>query len=477
MINTKTYASKSATIFKDSHANTGLNPIMELNYGEMISRGLIYFDHNKVKSLVEDKTYPDIDKLKHVLRMVNTASITSLNINNPCFVCEEEKRMRAISFDVIFFLIPNDWDGGRGFDYTMDLYRKEHRGVSTHGCNWFQYRDYFKWDSEGIYTAEKMSKELDKFSSDKGNLSDIIFGYQHFDKGNEDISLDVTCIFNKFITGELENYGIGIMYAPSFELKKKSKTQYVGFFTGHTNSFYQPYIETTYEEVLSDDRADFYLDKPNKLYFYSLVGGNYQNLDELPICTIDGEEHEVKQATKGVYYVDITLNSDTEEPDTMHYDVWSNLQYKGTAIKDVELQFVTKESAGYYNFGLPNGTDTDETTIPSIYGINHKEQIERGDIRKVNVECRIPYTMAHLNGVDGVEYRLYVTEGVEREYDVIAWTATEKGYNENYFLLNTMDLVPCRYFVDIRIKDNLELKYHRKLLEFDIVSDVTKERR
>ena len=48
-INTKTYISKCNTIIKESYANTGLNPIMELNYGLMTTRGLLYFDHNKVK--------------------------------------------------------------------------------------------------------------------------------------------------------------------------------------------------------------------------------------------------------------------------------------------------------------------------------------------------------------------------------------------------------------------------------------------
>ena len=61
-INTKTYITKSNTIVKDSNVNLSLNPVMELNYGKMLTRGIIYFDHNKVKKLVEDKTYPDMSK-------------------------------------------------------------------------------------------------------------------------------------------------------------------------------------------------------------------------------------------------------------------------------------------------------------------------------------------------------------------------------------------------------------------------------
>ena len=57
---TKTYIDKTNTIIKDNAANTGLNPVMELNYGQMLSRCIIYFDHTKVQRMVEDKTYPDI---------------------------------------------------------------------------------------------------------------------------------------------------------------------------------------------------------------------------------------------------------------------------------------------------------------------------------------------------------------------------------------------------------------------------------
>ena len=73
---TKTYASKSNTISRDQeYVNLGLNPIMEINYGKMLTRGMIYFDHSKVKKMVEDKTYSDISKLHHILKMTNCSSI------------------------------------------------------------------------------------------------------------------------------------------------------------------------------------------------------------------------------------------------------------------------------------------------------------------------------------------------------------------------------------------------------------------
>ena len=63
---TKTYSSKTNTIYKDSCTNLGLNPIMCLDYGRNVSRGMIYFDHNKVKELVFNDTMPDMKKMKHL---------------------------------------------------------------------------------------------------------------------------------------------------------------------------------------------------------------------------------------------------------------------------------------------------------------------------------------------------------------------------------------------------------------------------
>ena len=241
-------------------------------------------------------------------------------------------------------------------------------------------------------------------------------------------------------------------------------------------SFFEPYVETTYDETINDSRVNFYLDKDNRLYFYCLVGGNYVNLDEMPICTVDETVYEVKQATKGIYYIDINLSSVDYEENTMQYDEWSNLKYNGKDLGTVELQFVTKANEKYFTFGLPNSTVEEETDfIPSIYGIGADEKILRGDIRKVNIECKIPYTSNQLRSVDGIKYRLYVQEGVE-ELDVIKWQDVEIGYNENYFLINTKDLIPHRYFVDIKVNKGMEEFNYKNMLQFDIISSVNNKR-
>lgn len=471
---TKTYFSKINTIIKDSNVNTGINPVAELNYGKDISRILFKFDTTKVSNLICDKTYANTSKLKHILKMSNCASLDNTILDKKILSSTYQGlKERAVSFDVIFFLIPQDWDSGRGFDYVNDLgIVGSNHALSTEGSNWYNAKSGLKWENEGIYSITKLSMEYDKFSSNKGNLSHIIIGRSHFEYGNESIELDITETFNKFINGEIKNYGIGMAFTPMLEKEEKNFSQYVGFFTSYTNTFYEPYVETIYSETISDDRGCFYLDKPNKLYFYSSIGGSPTNLDELPICYVNDVEIVSKQATKGVYFIDLELSSDKFEENQMFYDTWTNIFFKGKKLKDVELDFVTKSNTDYFQFesdiALP------KKYIPSIKGIRYDEKIKRGDIRKVIVEARVPYTTNELEVIDGMEYRLFIKDGV-RELDVIQYEPINKSMNYNYFLINTNDLLPQRYYLDIKLTSNLEVKHFRSILSFDIVNDITEK--
>ena len=77
-----------------------------------------------------------------------------------------------------------------------------------------------------------------------GSPSGITVSTQHFDKGNENISMDITDEVNSLITGGTTNYGYGIAFERDLELLIKNPSQYVGFFTRHTQTYYEPFLET-----------------------------------------------------------------------------------------------------------------------------------------------------------------------------------------------------------------------------------------
>ena len=454
MLVTHTFLDKSNTIIEGSSANTGLNPIISLYYGNLHTRALIHFNTDKLTSLIEDKTYPDTSKLKHMLKFWNVSDINLPKINCP-FPDQNRtaERERATSFELILFLVPQPWDAGRGFDFTPTPDLEGNRAYSEYGSNWYYSDTTTRWNTPGVFSDDTP-----------------IIGRQHFDFGNEQFGVDITDTVNKFIDGTLPNYGLGISFASEYESITDPVSQYVGFFGNRTNTFFEPYLETTYDDTIKDDRLNFFLDKPNRLYFYANIGGNNVNLDELPTCTVKGSQMAVKQATKGAYYIELTIPSSDTHPNTMIYDVWSNIKYNGIPYPDVELSATTKANSNYFSFGLPFNTEKQPKFTPSIYGINNKEEIKQGEIRKVNVECKINYTTNQIIPTNSIQYRLYV-KTADRQIDVISWTECDIVYDSACFYINTNELLPQTYYIDIKVKYDREEIITENLLTFNIVND------
>lgn len=479
----KTYLDKVNTIISESELNTGLNPISELLYGAITTRTLIHFDISKIKNELNKNGVDDYSKVKHILKITNCGIIEKKEL----YKTEDSTwgngiKLHASSFDLIFFLIPQEWDEGKGFDYTLSYFNQGHLNspindlntdttklVVVDGCNWYQAKNGYEWKEKGIYDNLTLTKEYDKFGI---NESEIIIARQHFDKGNENINVDISETVNKFLKGDLPNFGIGIAYTPLTEILDSENENYVGFFTNHTNTFFEPYLETTFEDAIKDDRNNFILNKMNRLYLYCNIGGFYTNLDELPTCTINSSQMDVKQATEGVYYVELMLSSNEYQPNTMLYDVWSNIKYNGVLLDDVEMDFVTKSSNDFFKIG--NGIENETKFIPLISGIKYDEKIMRGDKRKVIITSKNEYSRNKSTIVNDLEYRLYVKDG-NREITVIDYEKVNQTFAENYFILDTTMLIPQRYYIDVKYHYGKEERYHNEIFCFEIVSDISKK--
>lgn len=476
----KTYLDKVNTIIEESELNTGLNPISELMYGANTTRTLIHFDISNIKKELDKNGVKDYSKVKHTLKITNCGIID----NKQLYKTEESVwgngiKLHASSFDLIFFLIPQEWDEGKGYDYTLSLihsvkvndldYNME-KLVVTDGCNWYQARNGYKWKEKGIYNSETLSKEYDKFAI---NESQIIIGRQHFDKGDENIVLDISETVNKFLNAELPNFGIGIAFTPLTEMIVGENENYVGFFTNHTNTFFEPYVETIYDNTILDNRNNFVLDKINRLYLYCNIGGFYTNLDELPICTINSSEMDVKQASEGIYYVEVMLSSKEYIANTMLYDIWSNIKYNGVMLDDVEMDFVLQSPTNFFKIGQVK--ENSEKFIPLVSGIKYDEEILCGDKRKIFITSKHEYSRNKASLVDNLEYRLYVKDGDGREITVIDYQPINQTFAENYFILDTNMLIPQRYYLDVKYKYGLEEIYHNDVLSFKIINDLNKK--
>jgi hypothetical protein len=247
------FLDKCNTINKDSKLNTGLNPVVELNTGKHISRILLHFDVNDLKENVTSGNY-QIENLKHILKMYNCGSI-----NLPSF--EEEvnvgtyNKVRASSFDVYAFILPYEWDRGRGFDSEISYLKGSNTVNKKEGSTWFNTRTHNEWDEPGVYSYETLI-----------NNETLIVAKQHFDSGLEDLELDITDYVNNLLLDKLPNFGLGLMFCPEYE--QSEDDLFVSFFGPETNTFFNPYVETTNSELILDNRYNFHLGVSNKLYFF-----------------------------------------------------------------------------------------------------------------------------------------------------------------------------------------------------------------
>ena len=457
----KTYFDKDNVIIKGSELNTGLNPISELYHGGPInntiySRLIFWFDEAKLKSMVQDKTYAQVGKLKHVIKMKNTICYGEQFLNGE--TCDGKKR--ACSFDLVLFPLPQKFDEGVGYDY-IECTDTVNGCTSVSYCasNWFESATGSGWTQTGVYSG-----------------SPTVYATQHFDHGNEDLEMDITPYINDILTGTTVNNGFGIAFSHPIELTGTDELEYVGFFSKQTQSYYEPYLETTYDMVIQDDRANFFMDKLNKLYFYTNLGNTPVNLDVLPTVTILDNNGDpfltgltVTQETKGVYSVEFSVPSTAATDCMMFQDVWSNIVINGINRPDVEMEFVLADPMNYFNFG--NADALPKSFGFSISGIKRDEKIKRGDIKKVLVSARVPYTVDKKEVVDGLQYRLYVKEG-PAEVNVIDWSDVHRTFNNNYFLLDTSWMIPNKYFLDIKAESNQEITTYKEIVTFSIVNQV-----
>jgi hypothetical protein len=154
----------------------------------------------------------------------------------------------------------------------------------------------------------------------------------------------------------------------------------------------------------------------------------------------------------------------------MFYDVWSNIQINGVSKKDIELSFVLKDTTCHFNIS-DTELDTYNSYVLSVHGIKKEERILRGDIRKVIVKARLPYTTNQQLPIDNLQYRLYVKEG-ETELTIIDYDDVERAAFTNFFFIDTASLIPTTYYVDIKLVNGTEVITYKDIMNFDIVSQV-----
>ena len=543
----RTYFTESNTIVKgfstgdtQAIANYALNPVTELFYGAgtgttvektNYSRAFFKFDLSGLKQRISDKkiTLSGFsassglqNKAVHKLKMTNTI------FNNDALLGKDtlfNAATRANSFDLIAFKLGQDWDAGVKFDT---------KGVS----NWCYGKTNVVWSGGtydnyvgvpmcGIYGGSSGASATDytryalfPYTAMTNTTATTMVATQHFARGNEDIDMDVTDVINDMLTGTsltpvalssgqyqpvqnavqedaftgVKNYGLGIAFNPRYEVIMTDEKRYVGFFNQNTNTFFEPYIETTFMDTIIDDREKFYMGKQNRVCLYVNVASEPTNLDNLPGAVVydqDGDVYQqflsvntdhqnasiytpytsVQHVSTGIYCIDLTVPSTCACPLVQYSDVWSGMTITKNGVTqslDNVTNYITiREQSEYYNIGTD--TDLPRSYGLSVSGIKSDEKIKRGDRRKVLVSARVPYTVNQTQIIDSLKYRLYIKDGTS-EYTVIDYTDVNRTPTRNYFVIDTSWLIPNTYYIDLRLTSNERVMTYDQSLRF-IVSN------
>ena len=479
------YFSKNNTIISNSYTNTGRNPVTEIFYGSTAvldypngySRFIFDIDFTLLNEKIADGTIAfgsTCSSVRHTLRMTNTSTFDKELLNTST----SQGRMRATSFDLILFRIPNLpiqpdtqqlWDEGVGYDFADLIYNYSNfdKNFSLRPSNWFQTTTIDTWTQPGIY---------DNQNNGTFNYNDlVIVDIQHFEFGDENISFDMTNEINYILNGSTPVHsGWGIAYKPQVENLTGLTSNYeVQFFTRHTQTFYEPYLETTYDDLIEDDRNSFSQGKVNKLYLYLYNNGIPFNLDTNPLVDIIDNNGTTLfsgltscRKTKGVYEVRV--------PAIIGYsslcsftDNWYQLTSNGFTIPQIENQF----NVYPLSHTLQIGTNSIDPKLYGFdyYGIKQDEKIYNTDIRKVGVIIKQAFTTNKLLRPVSSYYRVYVREG-QTEVQVQDWTKINRTPNEYYFIFDTRDKIPNEYFIDIKVESSGEVNTYKRQIKFQVVN-------
>ena len=494
----RSYINKNNTIISNSYVNTGRNPVIELNFGasDLIvpNFGFTRFIFDLDLSLLEENIASGVistgctSAMTHTLKMTNTSSFDNELLNS--FMSNE--RRRATSFDLILWRIPKFsgttgqpqyWDEGVGYDYNdfniaqnsanggiSPLTYVDSRAYSTRPSNWYQTTTLSGWSQNGIYNNKNEGSV---------NYSGLtIVARQHFELGNEDLNMDMTAEINGVLNGSITGVtGWGISYLPQIEnITGLTESYSVAFFSRQTQTFYQPYLLTNYNDFVEDDRNLFLKNQENKLFLYVYQNGDFANLDSDPFVRIEDRNGTAVTGmtslstclkTKGIYEVTVPNGFANYPTPCVFYDVWSGLTINGQSIPNVTNQFTLQP----YTSGIQIGSVSKDPQIFgfNFYGILQNEQILNTDIRKVGVTIKKAYTgQVLLLDVSGF-YRVYVTEGTT-EVLVQDWTPLNRTPNEYYFIFDMRDKIPNQYFVDIQVNTSGEKDTYKRQLTFSIVN-------
>jgi len=411
---TITNAYKSNLTNRAVESNTGESDVLEVFsiYGQAdetsseLSRILLEFPVEKIKEDRENSNIPQNGKVNFILKLSNTVHPGTL----------------PSKFHLDINPLSKEWEEG----YGLDMENYEDKGP----VNWISASATEAWTTEGgdYYSSPHFS--------------------QYFEKGTEDLEIDITSMVEEWIDGTKYNNGLVIKLSSSYE---QDNTSYYTkkFFSRGSEFFYKkPWIEARFDATIKDDRSKFYLYNPfveleesqNNLYIYNDFKSKLYDLPEVG---------------QGNVYLRLFPNPNI-------YDNGGNLLYQPIQLKN-DLTYVTGEwvSTGIYRASVAVDTDLDK--VYDVWfkstGTSPSEAIGvGGEIKVINPDAEEDFTKDdYLVKITNIKSQYSTKE--QARFKVFVRNAK---WNPNSYLEMTTT-------VPTRIVDEMYYKIYRIVDEYDVI--------
>ena len=455
--NTITSAFESSLDTRATSSNMGLSDVLEVFsiYGQASSgsteleRVLIEFPVTQISADRSSGIIPASGNIKFYLNMYNA-------VNN-------QTTPRDLKLSVL--PISSSWEEGTGLD--MESYKDVTKdGV---GSNWINSAANTAWTRKG------------------GDYLGSPVYSQEFGKGTEDLRIDITSLVEDWITGTINNYGVGIQLTSSqeayfsnssgvdvgnqlFNADGAKESYYTKKFFGRGSEFFfkRPTIEAVWDSSIKDDRGNFYAsssllpaeENERTIYLYNAIGGRLRDIPSQTSLGVriytDSSGNEVIPAgvitagkvSTGIYSATFALDTTA----SVVYDRWFDTGFT-TCYHTGTIEIKNHQASGYNPY--PNYV-TNLTNLRPIY-YTHETNRFRFYVREKDWSPTI-YTVATTKNdtliIESGSYQIHrlTDDLVAIPYSTGSDRGTEMSFDVsgNYFDFK-MDLLEPGYSYGVKV--------------------------
>lgn len=327
-------------------SNMGLSPSLsvfayepEVLTGSVdLARALVKFNVTELSGKIYDDGIIPSSSVTYYLKMFNMEHDDTL----------------PTSYDMFVYPLSQSWDEGVGLD--------EDEFLDKGFANWYQPTSTTSWTTSGS----------DFLTSSYGS------GSQHFDRGHEDLEVDITDIVINWLTGSIAQNGVCVKLGDTEETS--GQDYFRKAFHSRESKYVDrmPYIEARWDDVKKDNRNNFAYDQYSHLYLYNFVRGELTNLTEPVVCRIRDNLIEASasytmsitasRAETGIYSASFYVEN-TASFSASWNDVWHSASRAYMTGTFTPLVLTGSQIDQYDEF------DLDVVNLKRVYGVNEEARI------------------------------------------------------------------------------------------------------